>query len=121
MASLIASAIALEALLTFPDPPRPNQIIVDDLTERDLQFNSQAGAGTGIAVSVLLMFLGIAVIVVRFLNFGLVNAKSKIFLSIVSESCMSVYTRNITIASRNILPPALMGVVFIMRILLNLW
>ena len=88
LASLIASAVALEALLTFPDESistRSNERIVDDFTVRDLQFNSQAGAGTGIAVSVLLMFLGIAVIVVRFLNFGLVNAKSKIFLSIVSE------------------------------------
>ena len=51
----------------------------------DLQFNSQAGAGTGIAVSILLMFIGIGVIIVRFLNIGLINAKHKIFLSIVSE------------------------------------
>jgi hypothetical protein len=90
LASLIASAIALEALLTFPEDAidtRSNQEVAGGLTERDLQFNSQAGAGTGIAVSVLLMFLGIAVIIVRFLNFGLVNAKSKIFLSIVSEYC----------------------------------
>ena len=88
LASLVASAVALEALLTFPEDDissPPNRDLVDGLTERDLQFNSQAGAGTGIAVSVLLIFLGIAVIVVRFLNFGLINAKSKIFLSIVSE------------------------------------
>ena len=99
LASLIASAVALESLLSFPEdaiPTGSNEDLVDGLTERDLQFNSQAGAGTGIAVSVLLIFLGIAVIVVRFLNFGLVNAKSKIFLSIVSEycTCTCVYTNS---------------------------
>lgn len=99
LASLIASAIALEALLSFPEdgiPSQSNERIVDDFTERDLQFNSQAGAGTGIAVSILLMFLGIVVIVMRFLNFGLVNAKSKIFWSIVSEynarTCAYIHT-----------------------------
>lgn len=85
MASLIASSIALHQLLTFPNDAIPNtRVIADNLRVRDLQFNSQAGAGTGIAVSVLLIFLGIAVIIVRFLNFGLVNAKFKIFLSLVS-------------------------------------
>ena len=85
LASLIASAIALHYLLTVPEGAiSDTRMLVDNLRERDLQFNSQAGAGTGIAVSILLMFIGIAVIVVRFLNFGLVNAKFKIFLSIVS-------------------------------------
>ena len=85
MASLIASSIALHQLLTFPENAIPNtRVIADNLRLRDLQFNSQAGAGTGIAVSILLIFLGVAVIIVRFLNFGLVNAKFKIFLSLVS-------------------------------------
>ena len=83
MASLIASSIALHQLLTFTVNDN-TRMIADNLRVRDLQFNSQAGAGTGIAVSVLLIFLGIAVIIIRFLNFGLVNAKFKIFLSLVS-------------------------------------
>ena len=96
LASLVASAVALEALLRVDLSAPTNRDLVDGLTERDLQFNSQAGAGTGIAVSVLLIFLGIAVIIVRFLNFGLINAKSKIFLSIVSEysTCTCVYTNS---------------------------
>ena len=87
MASFIASCIALNKLLTFPEdgiPVPARRTIAAGMRERDLQFNSQAGAGTGIAVSYLVIILGILVIILRFLNFGLINAKHKIFLSIVS-------------------------------------
>lgn len=48
-------------------------------------FNSLSAGGTGVGISLLFMIYEVVVIILRFLNIGLVNLKIKIFLGIVSK------------------------------------
>ena len=54
-----------------------------------LRFNSLAAGVIGIATSILCLIYETVVIILRFLNIGLINYKIKIFLAIVS--CYNSY------------------------------
>lgn len=92
---IVAAAVALGLVQglpsSFTDDPRTRMEISNatGFNTETLLFNSNLGGGIGIAAAILTIIYEIVVIVLRFLNIGLVNLKIKIFLIIVRPlGCM---------------------------------
>ncbi len=85
---LIASAVSLglvAALPSFTDPV--SRVIINagtDVNTETLFFNSYSGGGVGVGSAVLIIVWESLMIILRFLNIGLLNIKSTVFLVIVS-------------------------------------
>ena len=84
---LIASAVSLGLVAALPSFNLVSRAIIStqtDVNAETLLFNSYSGGGVGVGSAVLIIVWEILMIILRFLNIGLLNVKSKIFLVIVS-------------------------------------
>lgn len=95
---LVASAVCLglvAALPAFSNAERAQIMAMTNLNRQTLLFNSYAGGGIGVGVAVLIVVWEILMIVLRFLNIGLLNIKSKIFLVIVRKCRAMLYYQKV--------------------------
>ncbi len=81
---LIVAAVSLGLVVALPPLNNAEIMMATGLNRATLLLNSYAAGGIGIGVAVLIVVWEIVMIILRFLNIGLLNIKSKIFLIIVS-------------------------------------
>ena len=81
------SAVSLGLVGTLPSF-RDTDLNAGGLNAVTLLFNSLAAGGVGVGVAVLIVVWEILMVILRFLNIGLINLKIKIFLGIVSDCTM---------------------------------
>ena len=86
---LIASAVSLGLVAALPPftDMQTSRVIIERMTDVNavtLFFNSYSGGGVGVGSAVLIIVWESLMIILRFLNIGLLNIKSTVFLVIVS-------------------------------------